>query len=157
MKKIVLLNLSLVLGINSFIKPMDATNNAGANSIQKIENTTLSPVSARDHLALQVIPVIELQNLIADYLKQWVEVNSISGHTSTTSFAPNNKHLASFSHGESIEIRDVMDSFKLLHTLAGHTGTVTSVAFAPNSKYLASSGKDNTIKIWHYEGIEKYD
>lgn len=144
MKKIILLSLSFVLGINSFIKSMDEKNNKKrtfsecneqeekqteenqihinkktkyeTSSLQKVENTTLSHGTARGHLALaQAIPIIELQNIIIDYLKQWVEVKALSGHTNSVKW----------------------------------------IAVAPDSKCLAFGGCDGNIKIWHYEGIEE--
>ena len=38
---------------------------------------------------------------------------------------------------------------RLLHTLNGHTSTVTSVCYSPNGQYLASGSWDNSIRIWN--------
>jgi WD40 repeat protein len=38
---------------------------------------------------------------------------------------------------------------KLLHDLAGHTGTVTGLAFSPNGLTLASCGDDRTLRFWN--------
>ncbi|MBP8857939.1 MAG: hypothetical protein KBG60_07955, partial [Anaerolineaceae bacterium] len=39
-------------------------------------------------------------------------------------------------------------SGEILHTLAGHTGSVRSVAFSPDGSTLASGSYDGTIIIW---------
>ena len=44
------------------------------------------------------------------------------------------------------------NSWKLLHTLRGHTGLVMSLAFSPDSQRLASGSRDHTMKVWDTAG-----
>jgi WD40 repeat protein len=39
-------------------------------------------------------------------------------------------------------------SWKLRHTLRGHTGLVMSLAFSPDSRSLVSGSRDHTVKVW---------
>jgi WD40 repeat protein len=38
-----------------------------------------------------------------------------------------------------------------LHTLKGHSGSVTSVSFSPNGKTIASASSDGTIILWNFD------
>ncbi|HAJ63948.1 MAG TPA: hypothetical protein DCP31_35825 [Cyanobacteria bacterium UBA8543] len=38
-----------------------------------------------------------------------------------------------------------------LHTLKGHSGSVTSISFSPNGKTIASASSDGTIILWNFD------
>jgi WD40 repeat protein len=67
----------------------------------------------------------------------------------SVAFAPDGQTLASIPSLEDNTVRlwDVA-SGDLLHTLEGHTGSVSSVAFAPDGKALASGSGDDTVRLW---------
>jgi WD40 repeat protein/serine/threonine protein kinase len=37
---------------------------------------------------------------------------------------------------------------RLLHTLAGHTGTIQALAYAPGGRQVASASPDGTVRVW---------
>lgn len=44
---------------------------------------------------------------------------------------------------------DIPQSWRCIHTLAGHTNYVIGVAISPDGRTLASCSYDKTIKVWH--------
>jgi WD40 repeat protein len=42
-----------------------------------------------------------------------------------------------------------LDSGQLIHSLKGHTDSVTTVTLTLNGKYIVSGSRDNTIRIWN--------
>src|SRR3954466_172995 len=65
-----------------------------------------------------------------------------------SAFSPDGQWIASGSYDNLVRIWRVSDG-TLLHTLAGHTGTVWTVAFSADSRQLASAGEDKTIRLWN--------
>jgi WD40 repeat protein len=41
-----------------------------------------------------------------------------------------------------------IESGKVVHQFAGHTGTIRSVAFAAAGRHAASGSEDKTIRVW---------
>jgi WD40 repeat protein len=65
-------------------------------------------------------------------------------------FAPDGKTLASGSRypNNAVLLWRVSDG-TLLHTLEGHTYSITSLAFTPDGKILASGSSDDTVRLWN--------
>ncbi len=62
-------------------------------------------------------------------------------------FSPDGTRVATAGDARTIELRDAADG-RLLHTLAGHTGTVNALAFSPDGVYLISGGEDAQTRVW---------
>jgi WD40 repeat protein len=58
-------------------------------------------------------------------------------------FSPDGETIASAGGDQSIKLWD-LDSGKVLHTLAGHSGWIWSIAISPDGETLVSGGDDNT-------------
>jgi WD40 repeat protein len=71
------------------------------------------------------------------------------GAIHSLAFSPDSQILASGSYDDTVKLWDV-NTGELLHTLTGHSNTVTSVTFSPDGRTLASAGLvyDQTIKLW---------
>jgi WD40 repeat protein len=71
------------------------------------------------------------------------------GAIHSLAFSPDGKILASGSYDDTVKLWDV-DTGEILHTLTGHSNTVTSVTFSPNGRTLASAGLvyNQSIKLW---------
>eukprot|EP00959_Pyramimonas_sp_CCMP1952_P448965 9401005-Pyramimonas_sp.AAC.1 len=61
---------------------------------------------------------------------------------------------ASASTGAGSEAKGSKPSYRLLHTLQGHTSSVSSVKFSPDGTMLATASADNTIKLWDWTNGE---
>jgi WD40 repeat protein len=75
------------------------------------------------------------------------ESNEYNNITSSVSFSPNGKILASGSNDSTITLWDVATG-KEIHTLQGHSDAIWSVSFSPDGKTLASSSWDKTVILW---------
>jgi len=64
-------------------------------------------------------------------------------------FSPDGRWIASLTETSkrSIEIRDA-ETGAILHTLFGHSQTITALAFSPDSKQIASGSVDRTVRVW---------
>ena len=67
-----------------------------------------------------------------------------------------------FNHDEQLIAISAVDDYKIIQlyqrdgtftTLKGHQGSIENVAFHPTKSILATGSHDNTIKIWHIDGI----
>ncbi|KAJ1729167.1 DNA polymerase alpha accessory factor Mcl1 [Coemansia biformis] len=63
------------------------------------------------------------------------------------SISGNERQVAIATDDEKITVVSLLD-MALLHTLAGHRGSVNSVSYSPDSAYLASVGCNGTVRVW---------
>ncbi|KAI9500951.1 WD40-repeat-containing domain protein [Coemansia spiralis] len=63
------------------------------------------------------------------------------------SISSGDKQVAIATDDEEVRIVSLLD-MALLHTLAGHRGSVNSVCYSPDSIYLVSAGCDGTVRVW---------
>lgn len=80
-------------------------------------------------------------------------VNTVENSNNTTCalFSPDDKYLC-YSSGKSIKIIDKY-SFKLIHTLDGHTELINKIdiSFSSYGRIISSCSRDGTIKLWNID------
>jgi WD40 repeat protein/uncharacterized caspase-like protein len=59
-----------------------------------------------------------------------------------------------YDEGNVVKVFDI-EKKEEIHSLKGHTRSLTSVTLSPDSKYLASIGRDNLIYIWDLQSEKK--
>jgi WD40 repeat protein len=62
-------------------------------------------------------------------------------------YSPDGRLLAGPYEGNQVGLWDA-ETYRLIGTLTGHTGTLLSVAFSADGRLLASGGADSLIKVW---------
>lgn len=80
--------------------------------------------------------------------------NVVSGHTdliNVLTLYEGGKAFATGSMDKTIQLWNIADRDKPLHTFIGHTDAITAVDFSINGKLLASGSADNTIRLWDVE------
>ena len=82
-------------------------------------------------------------NRVLSYVS-WQDTRDAS---SSVTFSPGGKHLASGSRDNTARLWDVATG-AMVRTLTGPKGGVTSVAFSPDGKALASGSEDNSVWLW---------
>jgi WD40 repeat protein len=60
---------------------------------------------------------------------------------------PDGRRLASCSWDSTVRLWDA-DTGAALHTLEGHSGSVSAVTFSPDGRRLASCSRDKTVRLW---------
>ncbi|TFK40678.1 hypothetical protein BDQ12DRAFT_679847 [Crucibulum laeve] len=74
-------------------------------------------------------------------------------HSSVLSLAANEKYIFSGSQNKDISVWDKA-TFKLTHTLRGHSGSVLALEYAKEKEWLFSSSGDSTVRIWSTVTLE---
>ena len=59
--------------------------------------------------------------------------------------------LATGSEDKTIQVWNIKDTAKRIHTLAKHTGGITAIAFSATGKLIATGSSDKTIRLWDVE------
>ena len=65
-------------------------------------------------------------------------------------FSPNGQYVVTVSSDSKVRIWDAAGH--LLHTLAGHTGTIRAVRFRPDGDLFATASDDTTARLWSIDG-----
>jgi len=60
------------------------------------------------------------------------------------------RYIISGSDDSTLKVWDI-ETGKLLHTLKGHSSSVTAVVLTENGRRVISSSHDKTIKLWDIE------
>ncbi|KIY71497.1 Zn-dependent exopeptidase [Cylindrobasidium torrendii FP15055 ss-10] len=68
-------------------------------------------------------------------------------HSSVLSLAASEQYIFSGSQNQDISVWS-KKSFKLKHTLCGHTGSVLALEYAADREWLFSSSGDSTVRVW---------
>ncbi|PPR07112.1 hypothetical protein CVT24_010948 [Panaeolus cyanescens] len=72
---------------------------------------------------------------------------SESSRSSVLSLAASDNYIFSGTQNQDISVWD-KKTFRLKHTLRGHTGSVLALEFAKDKDWLLSSSGDSTIRVW---------
>jgi len=97
---------------------------------------------------LQMLHVFVLFVGCVSLLPVSINAEPDSDHISSAAWSPDETRIATGNYFGTIRIWDASTG-KLIHTLPGHTYTVTSLAWDSSSSRLASASWDNTIRIWN--------
>jgi WD40 repeat protein len=71
----------------------------------------------------------------------------------TAVLSPDGETLAWSLDDNTIQLLRISDQ-QVLHTLSGHTDTVTKLRFSPDGDRLISASHDNSVRIWNMQGDE---
>src|SRR5205085_12254876 len=76
----------------------------------------------------------------------------LEGHAArrALAYSPDGRLLAGPYEGNQVGLWEA-ETYRLVATLTGHSGTVLSVAFSVDGRRLVSAGADSLIRVWDVE------